>query len=90
MADRLQNEITEMEKRREAFSSAVGENYAFGMIVRHMRKPVKGLTRDSKFDCSLCDISIVYPRVLFFYHLLFVMLLLFGENMKLLFQLIKK
>ena len=52
MADRLQNEITEKEKRREAFSSAVGENYAFGMIVRHMRKPVKGLNSDSKFDCS--------------------------------------
>ena len=52
MADRLQNEITEMEKRREAFSSAVGENYAIRVIVRHMRKPVKGLARDSKFDCS--------------------------------------
>lgn len=26
MADRLQNEIIEMEKRREAFASAVGEN----------------------------------------------------------------
>ena len=57
MADRLQNEILEMEKRREAFSTAVGRIYAVEVIDRHMWEPAKGLTEDPKFNSSWCDIS---------------------------------